>query len=103
GSLRLLEVAAELILQHAVDALHLLLLAQLDGVADHFRLAGAAALPRRPVALLDGALLGIAALALEKQLHPLAAAQAANRTVVSSHSFLILVSSKFRVQSSNPR
>ena len=33
GPLRLLEVAAELILEHAVDALHLLLLAQLHAVA----------------------------------------------------------------------
>jgi hypothetical protein len=46
-------------------------------------------LPRREVALLDGALLGIAALALEEQLHPLAAAQAADRSNVSSHQFSI--------------
>ncbi len=43
--LRLLEVAAELILEHAVDALHLLLLAQLHAVAGQLRLPGLAVLP----------------------------------------------------------
>ena len=96
----LLEVAAELILEHAVDALDLLLLAQLHAVADHLGLARAAVLAGRHVALLDGALLGVAALALEEQLHALAAAQAANGSVVSSHSFesLLVQRSKFKVQ-----
>src|SRR2546423_426720 len=82
---RLLEVAAELILQHAVDALDLLLLTQLHAVAGELLLPRLPVLPRREVALLDGALLGVAALALEEQLHPLAAAQAAHRSNVSSH------------------
>src|ERR1041384_7925042 len=82
--LRLLEVAAELILEHAVDALDLLLLAQLHAVAGQLLLARLPVLPRREVALLDRALLGVAALALEEQLHPLAAAQAADRSNVSS-------------------
>ena len=55
--LRLLEVAAELILEHAVDALHLLLLAQLHAVAGQLRLPRLAVLPWREVALLDRALL----------------------------------------------
>ncbi len=83
--LRLLEVAPELVLEHAVDALDLLLLAQLHAVAGQLRLARLAVLPGREVALLDRALLRVAALALEEQLHPLAAAQAADRSDVSSH------------------
>ena len=80
-----LEVAAELILEHAVDALHLLLLAQLQAVARELRLPGLAVLPGREVALLDRALLGIAALPFEEQLHRLAAAQTADRTNITSH------------------
>ena len=53
GALGLLEVAAELIFEHAVDALDLLLLAQLHAVADHLGLARAAVLAGRHVALLD--------------------------------------------------
>src|SRR5687767_7184957 len=83
GTLRLLEVAAELILQHAVDALDLLLLAQLHAVADHLRLAQASMLAGRHVALLDRALLGVATLALEEQLHALATAEAANGSVIT--------------------
>src|SRR5207249_9756294 len=89
--LRLREVAAELILEHAVDALDLLLLAQLDAVADELLLARLSVLPRHEVPLFDGAFLRVAALALEEQLHPLAAAQAADRSNVSSHSVDILV------------
>ena len=85
GALGLFEVAAELIFQHAVDALDLLLLAQLHAVADHLGLAQPAVLARGHVALLDRALLGVAALTLEEQLHALAAAQSANGSVISSH------------------
>src|SRR6185436_7926444 len=74
----LLEVLAELILEHAVDALHLLLLAELDAVAGQLGLARLAVLSGGEVALLDGALLGVAALTLEEQFHALAAAQAAD-------------------------
>src|SRR5690606_7316692 len=95
----LLEVAAELILQHAVDALDLLLLPQLDAVADDLRPARAAVLSGRHVALLDGALLGVAALALQEQLHALAAAEAADGSVIPSHSYrsLSVQKSTFRV------
>ena len=81
-----LEVAAELILEHAVDALDLLLLAQLQAVAGELRLPRLAVLPRREVALLDRALLRVAALALQEELHRLAAAQPADRTDITSHS-----------------
>src|SRR5687767_1129608 len=81
--LRLLEVAAALILQHAVDALDLLLLAQLHAVADHLGLAQASVLARRHVALLDRALLGVATLTFEEQLHALATAEAANGSVIT--------------------
>ena len=85
GAVGLGEVAAELVFEHPIDALDLLLLAQLDGVADHLRLAQAAVLPGGHVALFDRALLGVAALTLEEQLHALTAAQAANGSVISSH------------------
>ncbi len=87
GAVRHLEVAAELVFEHAVDALDLLLLTQLHAVAHHLRLAQLAVLTGRQVALLDRALLRVAALPLEEQLHPLAAAQAADRSDISSHSF----------------
>src|SRR5207244_1332195 len=84
--LRLLEVAAELVLQHTVNALDLLLLTQLHPVARELLLPRLPVLPRREVPFLDGALLRVAALTLQEQLHPLAAAQAADRSNVSSHS-----------------
>src|SRR5206468_2221910 len=80
-----LEVAAELIFEHTVDALHLLLLAQLHAVAHHLGLARLAVLSRWKVALLDGALLRIAALSLEEELHSLSPAEPAHRTHVSCH------------------
>src|SRR6185436_19139265 len=69
----LLVVRAELLLQHAVVAAGLLLLAQLQEVLG---LLGAAApvLSGRVRAALDGALLRQAALALEEELHALATA-----------------------------
>src|SRR5690606_31697010 len=82
---RRLEVAAELILQHPVDALDLLLLAQLHAVAGELRLPRLSVLPRREVAPLDRALLRVAALALQEQLHALAAAQPADGPRVSRH------------------
>src|SRR5881628_2067072 len=48
--LRRFEVAAELILEHAVDALDLLLFAQLQAVAGQLRLPRLAVLPGREVA-----------------------------------------------------
>ena len=85
-AIRHLEVAAELVLEHAVDALDLLLLAQLQAVADELRLAELAVLPRREVALLDRALLRVAALPLQEELHAFAPAEPADRTNVTSHS-----------------
>ena len=72
-------------IEHAVGPLDLLLLAQLDAVANHLRLAGAAVLAGRYVPLLNRALVGIAPLALQEELHALAPAQPADRTYVSSH------------------
>ena len=86
GAVRHLEVAAELVLQHAVNALDLLLLAQLQAVADQLRLPQLAVLPRRQVALLDRALLRVAALPLQEELHAFAPAQPAHRTDVTCHS-----------------
>src|SRR5207237_7910517 len=83
--LRLFEVPAELILEHAVDALHLLLLAELQAVAGELRLPRLAVLARREVALLDGALLRVAAFPFQEQLHALAAAQPADGSNVTRH------------------
>ena len=76
-------------LQHAVEALHLLLLAQLQAVALQLALdaPALAVLAGRVVALLDRALLGEAAVALQEQLHALAAAQPADGTSVSRHCY----------------
>src|SRR3954453_18627003 len=70
---RLVVVAAELALQHAVVAAGLLLLAQLDAVL-RLLLATTAVISGRVGAALDAALVGEAALALEEQLLTLAAA-----------------------------
>src|SRR5262249_19034724 len=85
GALGLLEVPAELILEHAVDTLHLLLLAQLDSVSRELRLARLAVLTRREVPFLDRALLGVAALALEEELHAFTPAEATDRSDVTCH------------------
>jgi hypothetical protein len=85
----LLEVVAELAFQHAVDAAGLLLFAQLQAVADDLRLAILAMLPGNEVALFDGALLGVAALAFQKQFHALAPALPANRANVSCQVLLL--------------
>src|SRR5215510_3568850 len=78
------EVLPELALEHAVDALGLLLLAQLHAEGGELA-AVQAVLARRIVAPLDRALVGEAAGAFEEQLHSLAAAQAALRVTVSRH------------------
>ena len=80
----LLVVAAELLLEHAVVAARLLLLAQLHAVLALFQ-APAAVLARRVGAALDAALVGQAALALEEQLLALAAALLALRAGVAGH------------------
>src|SRR4051812_38606640 len=89
GPLGGLEVAPELIFQHTVNTLDLLLLAQLQSVAGELRLAGFAMLSGREITLLDRALLGVAALPFEEQLHRLAAAQTANRSDITCHYTLL--------------
>jgi hypothetical protein len=75
-ALGLPEVELELALLHAVDALELLLLAQAHAVLGHLgALLGVHA--GRVVAARNGALLGEAALPLEEEFHPLAAAELA--------------------------
>ena len=74
----LLVVGAELGLEREVDALRLLLFAQLQTVADDLRLAILAVLARGKVALLNGALLGKALGALEEELRAVATAKAAD-------------------------
>src|SRR6185436_15298603 len=85
---RLLVVVAELLLEHAVVPPRLLLLAQLDAVLG-LLLAPTAVVARRVRASLDAALVGEAALALEEQLLPLAAALLALGSSFSSHRLLL--------------
>src|SRR5256885_3505882 len=81
------EDVAELSLRQPVDALHLLLLAQLLGVLGGLPPPprGLAVLAGRVGAALHGALLADAAHALEKQLRALPAAQLADGTRVARH------------------
>src|ERR1017187_10554986 len=79
----LLEGDAELAFQHAVHAAHLLFLAKLQAVAHNLLSAVLAMLPRNEVALFDGALLAVAALALEVEFHALSPALPANRAYIS--------------------
>src|SRR4051794_1717521 len=75
--------AAELALENAVDAPDLLLFTKLETVADDFGLAVLSMLSGNEIAALDGALLAVAALALEEQFHALAPALPANGADVS--------------------
>src|ERR1700729_2034061 len=82
----LLVIGAELGLEGEVDALGLLLFAELQTVADdllHF--AGLAVLAWGEVALLDGAFLGEALGSLEEELCSVAAAEAADGSGVTCH------------------
>src|SRR3954447_2566294 len=81
---RLLVVRAELLLEQAVVAARLLLLAQLEEVLALLD-AAAAVLTRRIRAALDRALLRETPLALEEELHALAAANAALGTKIAGH------------------
>src|SRR4051794_23922225 len=81
---RLVVVVAELLLEHAVVAAGLLLLAQLQPVLRLLR-AAATVLARRVRAPLDAALVGEAALAFQEELHALAAALLALGTSVAGH------------------
>src|SRR5512140_426532 len=83
-ALGLLEREAELALENPVEALDLLLLAELDAVPEDLRPA-LAVLTRGEIAALDGALVGEAAVPLEEQLHSFAPAQPADRFAITSH------------------
>src|SRR6202000_2953955 len=82
--IRLGVVGAELALEDAVDATDLLLLAKPDRVLAELD-ATLAVLTRRVRAAGVRALLGVAALTLEVELHALAAAELANGTNITSH------------------
>src|SRR6267378_3796218 len=86
--LRPLEVLPELALQHAVDALGLLLLAELD--AEGGQLAAVEpVLARRVVPALDRALIREAARTLQEQLQALTPAQATLRVTIPRHRRLL--------------
>src|SRR5215470_3501135 len=82
------EVAAELALQHPVDALGLLLLAELDAVVRELR-PGQSVLARRIVPPLNGALVAEAPRALEEQLDAFAPALPAGRCTISRQRSLL--------------
>ena len=83
-----LEEEPELFLGHAVEPFELLLLAQLDGVAQH-ALPGAAVLARRVGPPFEGALVGQALVALEIELVLLYAAEPAIGSFVFRHDGLL--------------
>ena len=70
----LLEQIAELAFEQLIVAAGLLLFAELQAVADDLRFAILAVLAGSEIALFDGALFGVAALAFQEQLHALAPA-----------------------------
>src|SRR5262249_42922113 len=86
---RFLEVAAELPLEHAVDATHLLLLAEAHRVLGELD-SPLPVLTGRVRPARVGALLGVAALTLQVELHALAAAELADGTNVAGHDLLPL-------------
>src|SRR5262249_25609390 len=81
----LVVVAAELALGDSVDALDLLLLTQLLAVVRQLLAPRLAVLPGRVGAPLEAALVGVAAIALQEELHVFSTAQTANGTNVTSH------------------
>src|SRR5215217_4126319 len=83
-------VVAELLLEHAVVPARLLLLTQLDAVLRLPRTA-AAVIARRVLTPLDAALVSQAALALQEQLHALAAALLALRPRIARHQTRLLL------------
>src|SRR5215470_17105245 len=85
GTERLVVVAAELLLGDAVDPLDLLLLAQLLAVIRALAPPALAVLPRRVGAPLVAALVGVAALPLEEELHVFTPAEPTNSTSITSH------------------
>ena len=85
GARGLLKIIAELFFQREIDALGLLLFAQLQTVADDLGLAVFAMLSGREVALLDRAFLTETLCALEEQLHALTAAKTTYCTGITCH------------------
>src|SRR5712692_3873310 len=83
-------VAAELRLEQAVEALDLLLLAQLHAVLGELG-AALAVLARRVGAALDGALVRVAAVALQVHLQVFAPADAAGAFRIASHRLCVLL------------
>src|SRR5712692_1348888 len=83
--LRQLEVVAELLLQESIQPARLLLGAELKSVVGRLALARLAVHAGREGAALDGALGRVAALALEVELGPLTAAEAADGAAVVRH------------------
>ena len=75
GAGGLLEIIAELAFLGKINALSLLLLAQLQAIADDLRFAVAAMLARRKIALFNRTFFGKTLCALEEQFHALAAAK----------------------------
>src|SRR5262249_9533528 len=82
---RLVVVAAELALGDAVDALDLLLLTQLLAVVRQLLAPRLTVLAGRIRAPLQAALVGVAAIALQEELHVFSTAQTTNGTDVTSH------------------
>src|SRR5690606_5385579 len=82
---RLVVVAAELALRDAVDALDLLLLAQLLAVVRALAATVLAVLPRRVRTTLVAALVRVATLSLEEELHVFTPAEPTNCNSVTSH------------------
>ena len=99
---RLVVVAAELALGDAVDALDLLLLAQLLAVVRRACGGGLAVLARRIGAALVAALVGVATLALEEELHVFAPAEPANWTSITSHIRFFLDQTRRRLGGRQP-
>jgi uncharacterized membrane protein YoaK (UPF0700 family) len=81
-------VATELALGDAVDALDLLLLAQLLTVVGALAATALAVLTRRIRATLVSTLVGIATLSLEEELHVFTPAEPTNCTRIASHGVL---------------
>ena len=89
GFMGALKVAFELALQHPVDALGFLFLAQLHPVVGQLH-ADLAMLARRIGALLQRTLDGIALQPFEEEFHPFPTAQPTRRTHVATHEFTLL-------------
>src|SRR6185437_6473872 len=83
SGIRLFVICAKLALQRKVHTLRLLLLAQLQAIADDLRLAVAAMLAGSEVALLNRALVGKTLGALQEKLHAFATAKAADRSGIT--------------------